>query len=378
MRAKRFTSFLFRAPPPPVDAPPAAIEETPPTQQPPDIRTVFLGGIFILALLTALYAAREIILPIVLAFVLKLVLQPVFRFFLKFRLPHTVAAMLIIATLLGCLIGLGTVLSGPATEWVEKITSGIPKIEERLGFLAKSYKETRKLMLHAEDLTHGDGPKVMPVEVQGNRLSDKIFTGTRAFASGLFTTSIMLFFLLVSGDTFLRRLVEILPRFRDKRQAVDISQQVEHDISVYLLTISTMNALVGVATALIMYFCGMDNPVLWGSLAFLLNYVPFIGPLLAAAIYLLVGLMAANTLGDAVLPVFLYMIIHILEGSIITPLLLAKRFTLNPVIVIFSLIFWYWMWGLPGAILAMPMLTITKIICDRVEKLKALGHFLEG
>jgi len=216
------------------------------------------------------------------------------------------------------------------------------------------------------------------VSAEGSTLITKLFTGTRHFASGLFTTILFLFFLLVSGDTFLRRLVEILPSFSDKRQAVDIFQQVESDISAYLVTITLMNAAVGIATAMVMWLTGIGDPVLWGAVAFLLNFVPIIGPVSGAVIFLLAGLLTVDTLWQAFLPAGLYLGIHLVEGQLITPMLLAKRFILNPVIVIISLVFWFWMWGAPGAILSVPMLAITKIICDRVRPFAAFGHFLEG
>ena len=205
-----------------------------------------------------------------------------------------------------------------------------------------------------------------------------MFEGTRVFVGGLFETVLVLFFLLLSGDTFLRRLVEVLPRFSDKRQAIEISQQIEHDISAYLVTVTIMNAAVGLATALVMWLCGVGDPILWGAVAFLLNFVPILGPMFGIVTFVLVGLLTVSTLWGALLPAVLYLAIHVAEGETITPMLLARRFTLNPVLVIMALIFWYWMWGVPGAILAVPMLAITKIICDRIKILAAVGHFLEG
>jgi hypothetical protein len=186
------------------------------------------------------------------------------------------------------------------------------------------------------------------------------------------------FFLLVSGDIFLHRLVEILPRFRSKRQVVEISQQIENDVSAYLVTITIMNAAVGIATALAMWFTGVGDPILWGTVAFLLNYVPILGTALGVLIFLLAGLLTHDTLWQALLPAGLYFGCHLIEGETLTPMLLARRFTLNPVLVIISLVFWFWMWGVPGGILSMPMLAITKIICDRLQPLAAFGHFLEG
>jgi len=212
----------------------------------------------------------------------------------------------------------------------------------------------------------------------GLGLSAALFRGTQHFAAGLFETILVLFFLLVSGDTFLRRLVEIVPRFQDKRQVVDLSQQIENNISAYLVTITLMNAAVGFATGLVMWACGVGDPVLWGVLAFLLNFIPIMGPLLGFILFLFASLLAIDSLWLSMLPAGLYLLIHLLEGEAITPMLLARRFTLNPVLVIISLIFWFWMWGIPGAILAVPMLAITKIICDGVKPLNAFGHFLEG
>ena len=191
-------------------------------------------------------------------------------------------------------------------------------------------------------------------------------------------TVLFLFFLLVSGDIFLHRLVEILPRFRSKRQVMDISQQIESDVSAYLVTITIMNAAVGIATALAMWLTGVGDPILWGTVAFLLNYVPILGTALGVLIFLLAGLLTHDTLWQALLPAGLYFGFHLIEGETVTPMLLARRFTLNPVLVIISLVFWFWMWGIPGAILSMPMLAITKIICDRLQPLAAFGHFLEG
>jgi predicted PurR-regulated permease PerM len=201
----------------------------------------------------------------------------------------------------------------------------------------------------------------------------------RAVLDGLFTTLLVLYFLLVSGDTFLRRIVEILPKFSDKRQAVDISQQIqEEDVSAYLITITAMNAAVGIATATAMHLCGLGDPLLWGAAAFLLNYIPILGPVVGTVIFFLAGMLSFDSLWGALLPPALYFGIHLVEGESLTPMLLARRFTLNPVLVILSLLFWLWMWGVPGAILAVPMLAIVKIVSDRVRPLKALGHFIEG
>jgi predicted PurR-regulated permease PerM len=348
---------------------------------PSDFGIFFQGGLFILAIFAALYVAREIILPIVLALILMLVLYPAMRLLERLRVPRILSALLLISLLFGVFIGVGSVLVGPAASWAAKLPLGVPRLQEHLSFLRGPVTAIQHLLQQAESYVSGDlRPTTASVSAAPatSGIWMTLFTGTRDIAAGLFETVLVLFFLLLAGDIFLRRLVEILPRFSDKRQAVDIAQQIERDISVYLVTITLMNAVVGTATALVMWLCGLGDPLLWGAVAFLLNYVPILGPLLGVVTFVLAGLLTSDTLWGALLPAGLYLLIHLLEGETITPMLLARRFTLNPVLVVLSLIFWYWMWGVPGAILSIPMLAIIKIICDRVQTLAALGHFLEG
>ena len=365
------------------DSPPIVVDTVPAVTLstealPPDVKTIFLGGLFLLALLTAFYAAAEIVLPIVVAFVLMLVLQPAMRLLHRLHLPRALAALLMIAVLFAAIAGLSTVLSGPAAEWAQKLPQGIPKLEERLSFLREPITAVQTFMSRAETLAQGTGPAPMPVAVEGTGLSQRLLEGTRSILTGLLETVLVLFFLLLSGDTFLRRLVEVLPSFKNKRQAVEISQQIESDISAYLTTITVMNIVVGVATGTVAAFCGLGDPVLWGTVAFLLNYVPILGPAIGVMVFLLAGLISSDTVWAALLPAGLYLGVHIIEGEVVTPMLLARRFTINPVLVIVSLVFWYWMWGVPGAILATPMLAVTKIVCDRIQSLAPFGHFIEG
>ena len=354
------------------------VQESTDFMVPTEIRTIVQVGLFVLALLVVSYVASEIILPIVLAFVLMLVLQPVMRLFDKLRLPRAIGALSIIMVLLGSFVGLGAGLTGPAISWAEKLPGGVPRLEERLTFLSKPIQTVQRFLHQAEGLTQGAEPAVATVAVQGSTLNAKVLTATRAIASSLFTTVLVLFFLLVSGDIFLRRLVEILPRFKDKRQAVDIAQQIEADISAYLVTITIMNVAMGVATGILAAVCGLGEPLLWGAVAFLLNFVPVLGPTFGVITFVLVGLLSIETLWFAFVPALLYLLLHIIEAETITPMLLAKRFTINPVLVILALVFWYWMWGVPGAILSTPMLAITKIVCDRIQPLTAIGHFIEA
>jgi predicted PurR-regulated permease PerM len=355
---------------------PAEVPEEMPL--PSDPKVMFLGGLFVLALLVTAYLASEIVMPLLFAVILKLLLQPALHILERLHVPRMLAALLLILALIGTIVGLGTAISGPAGTWAAKLPEGIPRLQERLSFMRAPIDTLQRFLQQVENFGGAAPTSNAAASAQGPTLLMLLFTGTRNFASGFFTTMLFLFFLLVSGDIFLHRLVEILPGFRSKRQVVEISQQIQSDISAYLLTITIMNAAVGIATGLTMWLTGVGDPILWGTVAFLLNYLPILGPALGVLIFLLAGLLTNGTIWQALLPAGLYIGFHLIEGETVTPMLLARRFTLNPVLVIISLVFWFWMWGIPGAVLSVPMLAVTKIVCDRVRPLAAFGHFLEG
>jgi len=362
--------------------PPAAVTEAADETEmplPSDPRTFFLGGLFALGVLAALYVASSVILPVVFALVLNLLLQPGVRLLGRLHLPRAVGALLTVLLVIGAIVGLVAALSVPAANWAERLPEGIPRLEAHLQVMKGPIQALQKVIQQAEQVADAPPSRGSIVSVRRDLgITGALFAGTRSILDGLFTTVLVLYFLLVAGNIFLRRMVEILPTFGNKRQAVDISQQIQEDISAYLVTITAMNAAVGVTTAVAMYLCGLGDPLLWGTTAFLLNYIPILGPLFGVCIFVLVGMLSFESVWWALLPPALYFGIHLVEGESLTPMLLARRFTLNPVLIILSLVFWFWMWGMLGAILAVPMLAILKIISDRLRPLKALGHFLEG
>jgi predicted PurR-regulated permease PerM len=342
---------------------------------PQNLQSLLLMGMFALLILFALYFTAEVVLPIIFAIILYLVLQPAMRGATKLRIPKAVAALLIIFVFFGGVGVLGFTLSGPAADWVSKAPDSLRRVEQRLFVFKQPIADLQSVSKQVEKIAEGPATDSKPVTVTGPGVSSFLFSGTRFMLVGLGTTVVLLFFLLVSGDLFLRRLVEILPTFSNKKQAVEISREIESNISGYLATISLMNLGVGILTGIAAYFCGLSDPILWGTVAFLLNFVPILGPLCGAAILVLAGLLTFDPLWQAALPAGIYLAIHTIEETV-TPLLLARRFILNPVLVIISLVFWYWMWGIAGALLAVPLLATVKIVCDRIKPLMALGHFL--
>jgi len=370
-----------RAAPPP----PRAADDDDDMPLPTDPKTIFLAGLFILALLAALYAASAIILPIVLAIILKLLLQPFVRMLARVRVPRALGALLAIVLLVISIAALVSGIAGPGSSWAAKLPNAIPQVQEKLAFLQRPLASAQWMMKQVQGIVPDGGsgapagaPAAPAAPAVHFDLLGVLFTSTAAILTGLFTTLLVLFYLLVSGEIFLRRIVEILPTFGNKRQAVETSLHIEQDISVYLVTVTLINIAVGLCTICIMWACGVANPLLWGVVALLLNYVPIMGPTVGIVIFMMAGVVSLGVNWWALLPVGLYFGVHLIEGEFVTPLLVARRFTINPVAIILALIFWYWMWGVAGVILAVPMLAITKIVCDDIRPFRAFGHLLEG
>jgi predicted PurR-regulated permease PerM len=370
---KSTAAVLAKAKPNPVDAPLA------PKSGSNDLLSTGVLVVAILAFIGALYVGKEIVLPLALAIVLKLLLQPVLDVLCsKLRLPTTLGALILICGLVAGLATVAFTVSGPASGWIQKAPEVLPTLKEKLVLLRQPIEYIQKAFKEVEDAAtpavQGEPPPVAVKDQSG--IAGKLAAGTIAALAGLLSTMVILFFLLAAGDRLLRGFIEVLPTFSDKRQAAEIASEIQLQIGGYLITISIMNLAVGIVAGLAMWACGLGDPVLWGSLAFLLNFVPILGPLTGIGIFLLAGVVTLDWPWQALLPAVVYTLIHIAEGEIITPMILAKRFTLNPVLVILSLFFWHALWGIPGALLAVPLLAMFKIICDRIEPLQPAGHII--
>ncbi len=366
------------------------------------VRDVALVILTILAVLYTLYFAAEIILPFVLALVLSLLLSPATRFLCdRVRLPRMLAAIVMIAMLFSAIGGIGYAISVPARGWIAKAPQSLPELQKKLRFLRRPIDVFEGSMRQMQGLMQQSGrdeggsaqggqaglPSAARLAVPaasapppsagpGAGVGLTLHAGTRSFLGQTVTLVITLFFLLADGDALLRRFVEILPGLSEKKRAVSIATEVERNISGYLATISFMNLLVGVANGLSVWAFGLPDPLLWGTAAFLLNYVPILGPLTGVVVFFFVSLFSFSSALWAMAPSGVYLLIHIMEGETITPMLLARRFTLNPLLVIMALMFWDWLWGVPGALLAVPLLAVFKILCDHIEALTPVGHLL--
>lgn len=346
-----------------------------------DVQTVFLGIIAVLLVLFTFYAARTIMMPLVLACMFNLVLTPVVLGLARVRIPEPAGAALVVFVFLFVVgVGLST-LAEPAAGWLRRLPFVIDQLSDRLDFVQVPAKQLKKAEEALTNLGGGGAPdKATQVVVvpPATTLRELLVNETSRFAIGAVTTLVLLYFMLAMGDKFLRRLVAALPDFRTKKQAVEIAHQLQSDMSHYLLTVSIINVGFGAVVAVAMLVTGMPNPLLWGAMVALLNYIPFLGHTVSTVIIAVVALLSFPELGAALIPPGVFIVIAALEGNVVTPMILARRLTLNPVAVVAALLVWGWMWGIVGLLLAVPLLVVIKIACDRIEPLHPVGEFLGG
>jgi predicted PurR-regulated permease PerM len=212
--------------------------------------------------------------------------------------------------------------------------------------------------------------------IRGPRLSERLFGNTQGFVAGALETLVLLYFLLAVGDLFLQKLIRVLPQFKDKKKAVTIARETEASISTYLFTVTLVNLALGTIVTLVMLAVGMPNPVLWGALAALAEFIPYLGSTTLLVILALAGLVTFPSTGHALLVPASYLAVNIVQSNLVTPVILGRRLTLNPVAILVGLIFWWWMWGVAGAFIAVPLLATFKIFCDHIESLAPIGEFL--
>ena len=346
-----------------------------------NVQTVFLGIIAGILVIYTLYLASTIAVPIVLACMLNLVLTPVVLTLARVRIPEPLGAALVVAVFLAVLgLGLST-LAEPAAGWLRRLPFVIDQLSDRLDFIRKPAEQLKKAeeALGNIGAENGAAPEISQVVVtQQPTLRALLLNETTRFGMGAVTTLVLLYFMLAVGDKLLRHLVAALPDFRTKKQAVEIAHQLQSDMSHYLLTVSLINVAFGALVAGAMFATGMPNPLLWGVMAGLLNYVPFLGHTVSTIIIAVVALLTFDDLATALIPPGIFIVLGALEGNVVTPMIVARRLTLNPVAVVTALILWGWMWGIVGFLLAVPLLVVVKITCDRIEPLKPVGDFLGG
>lgn len=345
-------------------------------QGPFGVRSLSLTGLFVLAAFYTLYFASAFFLPIVLALLLSFLLTPVVRALNKLRIPNGLGAALVIFALLGSL-GWGIYeLAGPAYEWAEQAPRQFRRLERKLAEFKKPVQTMSKATQQVEKITQVGTAEPRKVEVQSETLGERMFSQATELMAGGMVMIILLFFLLASGDLFLRKLIRVLPSLSDKKRAVEIARQIERDISAYLSTITVINLGLGLAVWGLMAWIGLPNPLLWGVLAFVTNYIPYVGAIIMIGILAMVGFLSFDNTTQSLMAPGIFVGLNLLESYVVTPMVLGHRLTVNPVVVFLGLTFWGWLWGIAGALLAVPIMVVFKIICDHSEPLRSIGEFL--
>jgi predicted PurR-regulated permease PerM len=357
------------APPPEI---PEVIAESP-------VRDRLLAGILAILVLYTCSIAAPLIVPILIALLVSLMLAPAVRMLCNARLPRILATLLVMATVLALLAGVVGSLAGPARDWLGNAPRSLAKIERTIQSLQQPLRAASEAGERLAELTEGsDGSRRRPervVEAAPNQLA-QLLRATPQVVATLLVTVILIFIFLLHGDLLLRKLVEIAPELRVKKDIVLATRSAQHDLSVYMVSITVINIALGAVTAAGLWWLGVPSPLLWGGVAALLNYAPYIGPLLMMIVLTVVGFGHFDTALEAMTLPGLFLLLNIVEGQLFTPLTVGRRLALDPIVVFVGLVTLGWLWGIAGVLLALPLLTCVRIVADRVSGWETLAKLL--
>jgi predicted PurR-regulated permease PerM len=305
-------------------------------------------------------------------------LKPLIRWLSCCHIPPALSAAIVLCLLVAT-IGIGFFQLGrPALTWMNEAPQHMTDLRQRVLKIFPRLTRFSQAAAAVNNLgaTEVQQEKTTVVEVKTSRVPSTFINWTGTLLVGIGETLVLLYLLLASGDLFLQKLVRVMPTLRDKVHAVEISHEIQQNISNYLFSVSLINIGLGIVVGGGLYFMGVPNAAMWGTLVAVLNFVPYFGPVAGVIVLGTVGLLTFDTLWQGLLPPAWYLLLHLLEANLITPVLLGRRFTLNPVVIFVSLIFWTWLWGVPGALLSVPILVSIKVVCDRVPTLSSVGELL--
>jgi predicted PurR-regulated permease PerM len=335
-------------------------------------------ALILLVLLTmGLYFAKDVILPLLMGTLLALTLSPLVRSLARFGLAPVVTATALIA-FVGLVIGGAALLfSGPVTTWINDAPALGAELKVKLQGFASSIAVVQQASDQVEQFTAGvSDPGVQRVSMESPGLLTMAVSNVASILATTVVTLVLALFLLASGDLFYVKLIEAFPRFGDKKRALRIVYGIERSISRYLLVVTGINLVLGLVIGLGMWAIGMPQPVVWGVMSFFVNFLPYVGPLFGAGLTAAVAIVSFDSLGHAALAPIIYLTATSIEGQFVTPVILGRQLELNMVSVFVMVVFWGWLWGIAGALMAVPFLVCLKVICDNVEPMRTLGSFL--
>ncbi|ALN93343.1 AI-2E family transporter [Lysobacter gummosus] len=348
-----------------------------PPRPPGPVSLVVLAA---LAVGYTLWAAQELILPILLAAFFALVGNPILRLLGKLRLPRVLAALIV---LVGGLAIAGTLtlqLAEPASEWVRQVPRELKQVGPKLRQMTKPLQDANRAAQNFARAAGGEST-AKPVQVVKTELNDpyRSLTATPRYVAQVLAVVLLTFFFMVFGESLQRNAIALLPNQQKKKLTIDILHSIEREISRYVLTISLINSGLGLALACALYALGvpLQESLLWGTMAAILNFAPFVGPLIGMAVMLLMGFVAFDDPGASLLPAGLYLLLHTIESQVVTPIVLGRRMRLSPLVLMLALMFFGWLWGIVGLLLAVPLLVCVKLLLARIEGMEGWSKLME-
>jgi predicted PurR-regulated permease PerM len=341
-------------------------------------RNRLLGMILALLVLGTVTLAARVIVPILVAILLSLILAPAVRTLNHWRVPRALASLLVLLSAIGIGGLLLSVLITPAREWATHTPQAIDQISRHLHELWRPIANASKATEQLANLTQmtPDTQTVRFVETSSSGTLSQLLTATPSVFMSIVTSLLLVFVFLVHGDAVLRKLVELAPHWHAKREVVIATRDAQRELSAYMLTISLINAGLGLATAAALWCMGIPDPLLWGGIAALFNFAPYIGPLLTVIALTLAGMSQAHVLLFGFGAPAAFLLLHLVESLILTPILAGRRLALDPIMIFLSLMLLGWMWGVPGLLIAVPLLTCVKIVVSRIPEWSVMAKLL--
>jgi predicted PurR-regulated permease PerM len=349
-------------------------------RKPFDIRSLALTGLFVLSVFYTIYFTRGILLPLVLALLLSYLLRPIIRSLARLKIPPPVSAALVLISLI-TIIGYGiSILAAPASDWLEKAPYSLRQLQWKLSPLKQPMEKVAQASGEIEKLATPQGApsakQPTAVEIRRHPIAETLVLRTPEVIASAVLVLILLYFLLSYDGVFLGKMIKLLPTLSDKKRAVSIASQIEEHVSRYLFTVTMINLALGLVVGIAVGLLGLRNPIMWGAMVAVLNFVPYLGALTGIVCITLGAVLSFDSLGYALIFPGVYLGFAALEGNFITPWVMGKSLTLNPVIILLSLTFWGWMWGIVGIILAVPILAAFKIFCSHIKPMEPIADFL--
>ncbi|MEX2176084.1 MAG: AI-2E family transporter [Pirellulaceae bacterium] len=333
----------------------------------------------VLAVLAALYVARDLLVPMALAVLLALLLRPLLRRLRHLHIPDLVGAFLLVGGLAALFVTGFLTLAGQAQSWLAEGPATVRQVQAMLPRRSGPIGDWQETTQAVQNLTQTQGSsEPLKVEFDSSETAYTVLGFSGHFVGAAVIVFVLAYFLLALSETLLRQALSSRGKFVEKRNIVELLRNVEGGISRYLLTITAINIGLGVATALVTWLMGIPNPVLWGVMAMLLNYVPHVGAFLCMAVLFLVGSVTHESLVYGGLTAGAFALLTSAESYFITPMVLSKSLQLSPLAVILAILIGGWFWGIPGGLMAAPLLTILKIICDQFTSLQPIAALLAG